>query len=286
MRASQIAASLLLLPLLALVTGCPKKGSGDADAAAEAGAVAVVDAGPETTNAAQITHYPDEAMVDRISATVKVTTTSALTAVPKGTVIAALKKGDTVTQVSEHNGYFLVVFSDPKDATKKLQGWVVKFAFDEPVAVPKKKPKVPDCGSMSNVFLVTKALSPFVPHCAPACTEDSDCASKSCISVVRLQPDGSTVEGQMGFAQVCDEPAPGAAAVDAGAKPAAVTTCPKGKTLMSLDSGKTSFCTDAKMCSSDKDCTAGQKCTEGKVMDAKQPNGQPMPVSMEFCYKQ
>lgn len=122
--------------MLAL-TGCPKKTGDAGDAAAEAGATA--DAGPEAANEADVTRYLDEVAVDHQAATIKAPKANALKATPKGDIVAALKKGDSVTELGEHNGYYRVVFADPKDASRKLEGWVVKFAFDDP-PVAKKRP--------------------------------------------------------------------------------------------------------------------------------------------------
>lgn len=195
----------VFLGLAAILTGCHKKGTDAADAAAEAGAVAaVVDAGPETTNEAQVTRYKDdEKSMDRADATVKVAKTNAITAVPMGAVITSLTKGDAVTELALHNGYYLVIFADPKDPTKKLMGWVVKQAFDDATYVPAKK-TMPACAA--GGILVTNALSPFMPRCTTHCTKGADCASKMCDSVVQLDPKtGAPVgEGSAQYTQACE----------------------------------------------------------------------------------
>lgn len=217
MNAKSKAFVTVLLPLLVLVAGCPKnKGADASDAAVEGGAsVAVVDAGPETTNEAQVTRYPDdEKSMDRADATIKIVKTNALTAVPKGDVITSLQKGDAVTQLALHGGYYLVVFADPKDGAKKLSGWVAKQAFDDTVYAPTKR-QMPSCAAGS--LLVTNALSPFMPRCAKHCTKGAECDSKMCDSVIQLDPKtGTPLEGQNQYVQACEAALPPKA--DAGAK--------------------------------------------------------------------
>jgi hypothetical protein len=209
--------ALVLVPLLVILAGCPKKSTGAADAAPEAGPVAVVDAGPETTNEAQVTRYPDdEKPMDRADATVKIAKVNAIAAVPKGDVVASLKKGDAVTQLALHTGYYLVIFADPKDASKKLSGWVVKQAFDDVTYVPTKR-QMPSCAA--GTILVTNALSPLMPRCAKQCTKAAECDSKMCDSVIQLDPKtgGPLGEGSNQYVQACEAVAPVSAPADAGA---------------------------------------------------------------------
>jgi hypothetical protein len=201
--------AIVLVPLLMILAGCPKKKGADAsDAASEAGPVAVVDAGPETTNEAQVTRYADdEKPVDRADATVKIAKTNALTAVPRGDVITSLKKGDAVTQLALHGGYYLVIFADPKDPTKKLSGWVPKQAFDDATYVPVKR-QMPACAA--GTLLVTNSLSPLMPRCAKPCTKSSECDSKMCDSVIQLDPKTGAPAGAGSnqYVQACEAVVP------------------------------------------------------------------------------
>lgn len=219
----KIAQVVLVPALLLAATGCPKKNAtGSADAAPEGGATAaVVDAGPETTNEAVVTRYPDdEKSIDRADATVKIAKTNALTAVPKGDVITSLAKGDLVTQLALHGGYYLVIFPDPKDPTHKLMGWVPKQAFDDTVYVPTKR-VMPTCAA--GQLLVTNALSPFMPRCAKHCTKSADCDSKMCDSVIALDAkSGAPLEGQSQYVQACEPVAPVTAPTTTGVTSAVV----------------------------------------------------------------
>ncbi len=261
-----------------MLFGCPKK-SGDAgDASAEA-AVAVVDAGPEATNAAQITHYPDERAIDHESATVKTAKTNAQKAVPKGDLVATLKAGDSVTQVSEHNGYFLVLFPDPADATKKIEGWVSKFAFmDPPVA---HKAKIPTCGD--GLHLVSDKVSPLNLRCSKICVDDSDCPSGKCEAAITIDEKGTprSTNGTPEVMPVCSVPV---VVREAGAaKPAAVSVpkCASDETLYAQSEHAPIFCSKGGSCSKDADCKGKGPCVDVMIMQddgnpARTMHGSPM----------
>ena len=263
--------ALLFLSPLLLLLGCPSKQAAGTDAAAEA-AVAVaapVDAGPMATNEADVTRYPDEAKLDRVTVTILAPRATLLKAAPKGAVVATLKKGDGVQELAEHNGYFLVLAPDPKDATKKVMGWVAKFAFDEP-AVAKKAP-VPKC-TTEGWMVVSDKSSPIVPRCAQMCSDDTDCPNHDCGSSLVLNDktgEPLLVNGDTHVLSFCTAK-PVVGAKDAGAgpvadagKPATTAALPKCKDMEVLvadgERGKP-FCKYDNQCSSDKDCKGG-KCT-------------------------
>ena len=256
---------LCLLPLL----GCPRKGgNGAADASADAGPVAVVDAGPEASNEAKLSHYADERAIDHESATVKSTKALALTAVPKGDVVGTLKAGDSVTEVSEHNGYFLVLFPDPSAASRKLGGWVQKFAFmDAPLPHKAKLPKCTD-----GQFLVSDKVSPLQPRCSKICVDDADCPSAKCETAIHLDDKGNanSINGVTEAVPVCSVPA----VKDGGVKPAAVAVpkCTPEETLYAVGEHAPIFCAKGDSCSADKDCKGKGTCVDAIVM---QDDGQP-----------
>ena len=235
----------------------------------DAPVAAVVDAGPEATNEAEIARYSDERTIDHEQAEIKVPKATLLKAVPKGAVVLSLKKGDKVSWVAEHNGYYRVTTDDPKDGSKKLMGWVVQFAFEEPPPPPKKIP-VPKCASEE----LLASLSPrhIVPFCTKLCAEDSECPSKSCSSSLILDDKGqpAIINGDTHIETVCvpKEPAKGAkdagAAADAGGdagktKPPAkvVPKCANDESLFAVDEKASPFCGKGDGCSTDKDCGKG-----------------------------
>lgn len=261
--------------LVLTLTACPKKNAGDGGDGGgdDDAATAQVDAGPETTNEAAVTRYPDEQVIDHTTATVKAAKATVLKAVPKGDVIATLKKGDDAVEVSEHNGYYRVVFPDPKDPTKKLGGWVVKFAFEDP-PIPKKAP-LPKCNG-ENTTLVSDKSNPIVPRCTIFCAEDAECPSGSCESALILDPKGqpAVVNGETHFMSVCTVAK--AAAKNTGTKPAAkvamvVPKCTGDNALYAMDAEKGPILC-APNCSTDKDCNGKGKCVEAAMM---QEDGQP-----------
>lgn len=251
-----------LLPLL----GCPKKSDAAADAAAEAAVAVVVDAGPEASNEAKLTHYKDETAIDHQPATVKTAKALALTAVPKGDTAFTLKSGDSVTQVSEHNGYFLVLFPDPADGSKKLAGWVPKFAFMDPPV--QHKAKLPKCAD--GLFLVSDKTNPISPRCSKMCEDDSDCPSGKCETAVHLDDKGNPamINSVSTNMSVCTA----LVVKDAGpTKPVSVPKCAADETHYAMSEGAPIFCSKDS-CSADKDCKGGAKCTEVIVI---QDDGEP-----------
>jgi hypothetical protein len=254
-----------------VLTGCPKKAGDSGDASAEGGATAAVDAGPEASNEADITRYPDEVAIDHTAATIKTPKANVLKATPKGDIVTALKKGDTVTELGEHNGYYRIVFADPKDASKKLEGWVVKFAFDDP-PVAQKRP-VPKCTGASAIMVSDKP-KPIVPRCSIFCADDKDCPSGKCDSALILNDKGepAVVNGDTHFESVCSagtKAAPTGSA-DAGKPkvapaPVAVPKCANDEALYAVSEHAPIFCSKTD-CSTDKDCNGKGTCVEAMIM--------------------
>ena len=215
MRTLACSLSFIALAIPAL-TGCPGKKDANADGGNDA-AVAVVDAGmvSKIANEADVKRYPtDETELDG-DATVKAGSVDVRKAVPKGDVIASLKSGATVTQLVEHNGYALVTFDDPKDATRRLEGWVPKSVFQTPKVIAKVVAKVPKCADDELLSIGGDDAS---LKCRKACMEDTDCLKGSqCEDTSSADDKGNIIP--FGHAQVCVvEPPP--VVKDAGAPPA------------------------------------------------------------------
>jgi hypothetical protein len=167
---ARLARWALWMTLVALVMGCPylkKKKKADDDASA---AVAV-EAGPLAANIADISRFNDEAPIDSGDAKLIKDGVNARKTPPNGDVVATLSKGTTVTQIASHDKFFLVTFDDPKDASQRLMGWVIKSAFDgtstTAAAVSTVKPPGKKCpaGQESVVGL----------GCKRGCRDDDGC---------------------------------------------------------------------------------------------------------------
>jgi hypothetical protein len=119
-----------------LLVGCPKKpvaSDAGSDAAPEAAAIVEAAAPPAANtgaNDADVTKYPDqngdnmEALTTRF--TVNARTEASSTG---GKLVAQLKAGAQAQRMADHEGFDLVLFSDPADATRKIEGWVAQSAF-------------------------------------------------------------------------------------------------------------------------------------------------------------
>jgi hypothetical protein len=169
-----------LLALVAAVASCnllKKKGAADAGAE-EAGAVTeAVDAAPAeppaplAANVDDIARFPDEVKLENAAAST-LRTASAREAPAIGKVVAQLKTGTAVTKIAQRDKFFLVTFDDPKDATKKLLGWLHQDSFSPPSAAPLKAITCP---------APEVALLGDTPFCGQTCTADAQCpAGKAC----------------------------------------------------------------------------------------------------------
>jgi hypothetical protein len=101
-------------------------------------------------NEADITRYPDEMPIDHVLATTHVFASGARTqaSATGGTLVGSLKAETDVDEIAEHQGFALVYFIDPRDASRKLLGWVSKVDFSVPsAAVGVVKPVGPDAGT-------------------------------------------------------------------------------------------------------------------------------------------
>ncbi len=184
--------------LAVVLLGCPKKpgatdGGPAADAAPTASA-AVEAAAPSATvgaNDADVTKYPDQ-NADNLEALTTRYTASARTetGATGGKLVASLKAGTEVQRIADHEGYDLVLFNDPADATRKLEGWVAQGAFGSaPVvhhvgdggAAPPSPTTPPPSG---NGYVCIKQNPPgkcapgfsvFAAVCRVPCTSESQC---------------------------------------------------------------------------------------------------------------
>jgi len=156
------------------------KGGADADAEADA-ATAVADpvdaapaapapvaTGPVASNEDDVARFPDETKLESVAATVQRYVD--VREVPQnGKVVSSLNKGAAVAQVAQRKEYFLVVFDNPKDTSKKMMGWVHSSVFSAVVA---------DAGV--KVLTCAAGETPLVSDgsfCGKVCEKDADCAA-------------------------------------------------------------------------------------------------------------
>lgn len=180
---------------VALLVGCPKKKDDGADAGDEAGPVAVVDAAPAAPAAPVAKNTPDVArfpaekpLVDDDAKTVDLFT-QAKTGCKSGSNVALLKAGTDPFKIAEFQDCLLVTFSDPKDASATLMGWIPKAAF---VLSAPRDAGAKDASLDAAVVVVVDAAVPVVVKCPAGqetvvnvasgggvcrkkCTADKDC---------------------------------------------------------------------------------------------------------------
>ncbi len=217
----------LSLCLVSAVANCDrlKKLRGDgaeggADAEADAAVVTAMDAAvtppPQETSLADneddIARFPDETKLDNVAASL-LRPGSVREAPVTGAVVTTLAKGASVTQLAQRDKYFLVVFPDPKNASKKTMGWLHQDAFSAVLSVLDGGVKALTCKAPEI------ALWSDGPFCGRACTKDTDCATgQACKGSASKLKDGKIGD----TTTVCtifhphDAGAPKAPAADAG----------------------------------------------------------------------
>jgi hypothetical protein len=136
-------------------------------------------AGP--SNAADITRFPDEKKMAE-KATLE-WSSSKIRKKPQGDIVVSLPKKTGVTKLAEHQGFYLVAFADPKDATKQLEGWVYKDAFTAEIAMETTpvNGKCPDGMKLTESAATGKVCSKTCATSAQ-CQTGFVCYSGTCIS--------------------------------------------------------------------------------------------------------
>jgi hypothetical protein len=201
-----------------VLLGCPKKpGAGDAgagDAAPPTASSAVEAAAPAAAtvgaNDADVTKYAGQNADNMESLTTRMEAHARTeTGATGGKLVAALKPGTSAQRIADHEGYDLVLFADPADATKMLEGWVIQSAFGSmprvvtvtdggavPVVVADAGPPKP-----SKPLDVKKSATGTCPAgystcgamCRATCASDADCglATAKCTGGQCLGPGAS-----------------------------------------------------------------------------------------------
>jgi hypothetical protein len=163
----------------AVLMACPPKKSGGADGGGDAAPVTSASADAASAalaaNEADISRYPDETPVNHSPMTTVWLIADVRTQAGSGAgnVIADLVKGTNVDKIAERQGYYLVIFTDPSDATRKEMGWVSQAIFSPEPAYKRVVLKCP-----SGVPIL---LQGGLELCVAECTSNSQCkAGWSC----------------------------------------------------------------------------------------------------------
>jgi len=232
----RVAGALTCVMLVVSCSGLLKK-KGEEDAGTDAAVVTEVAeaAAPVPAPAAiaanegDVARFPDEVKVDKTDTLKR--GYNVREAPPAGTVVAALAKGTTVTQIASRPPYFLIVFDDPKAPGTKAMGWVHRDAFS--AVVQDAGPLVCPKGEI--------ALFGDQPFCGKLCSADGDCpGGQACKGQAnKLLPTGKAGDG----VTVCtvfhphDAGAPPPPKPDAGPTPPPTPTPDAGKPA-TPDAGK------------------------------------------------
>jgi len=220
-------------------------------------------AGAEASNELDVARYEDEVAVDHAPLKVKASTATAFRSYPKGDMVATLNHDDEVVELSERYGFYRITFPDPKDRSRKLMGWVARFAFED-APTTKKKLTLPRCvigtGDPGTAVLVLEDP----PRCAHVCKEAAECVASGRKCEARIVvPRSGDFASNPSYTTVC-----GAKPPDPNARPSLFGVpapgngkCPRSYALAPKLGG---FC--YRSCKKDLDCPDESTCrTFGKV---------------------
>jgi hypothetical protein len=122
-------------------------------------------------NASSVKRYPDEAKLAPASKLLLGMTT--VRTMPEGSeVVAVIGRNVDVTEFAKDHDYYLVLFPDPNDSSRKLAGWVYKDAVES--STGKAIARTPGITCKAGEVGVVAADHEF---CATPCSVDGDCAN-------------------------------------------------------------------------------------------------------------
>lgn len=173
--------SAVAVSLIAAIASCNllKKKDEGTDAAADAAVAEVPDSAPvaaaraPASNEADIARFPDETKLEDVAASIQ-RWANVREAPVSGKVVTALNKGASVVEIGQRDKYFLIVFDNPKDSTKKLLGWIHQDAFTPAPAVDAGIKPLTCAAGETTLFSDT-------PFCGKVCSANTDCpAGQAC----------------------------------------------------------------------------------------------------------
>lgn len=144
--------------------------------------VAAPVAAPDTVaNQADVKRYSDEKPLEQASVNIEAGFVDPRTEAGMGSVVTTLPKGTSVKPLAQKGPFVLVQFSDPKDSSRTLLGWVQQAALK---TAPRTKPVV-DAGPDGH------AVSPW-PTAPPAPTTTASTAPTTTASIAPTPPPAPT----------------------------------------------------------------------------------------------
>jgi hypothetical protein len=158
------------------VAGCDKLGATDGSSSAPSQPVtntnATVDTDPiaQAENAASVKQYAEELKLAPRATALATESTPVRSRPQSRDKVAVLANGIGVTELAKEYDYYLVLFSDPQDANKKLAGWVYKDAIENYAGKAIAPAPGLSCKEGEAHVLTDREF------CATSCKDDDDCA--------------------------------------------------------------------------------------------------------------
>lgn len=242
-----------------------KHGAADGGEDAAASAAPSATAAPAASlaaNESEVSRYPDETPISHASLRTAWLANNVRTqASSGGELVAVLKRGTDLDKIAERAGWYLVVFPDPSDGSRKEMGWISASVF---AAEPPHKHTAIKCTAPGQVAILLQGGD---EACVVHCTSDSQCTRPQACDGDGVLSNGGQPGAPVRFCRIASMVAdaggsPPAPAVDAGAAPAVDAAAPPA----AVDAAAPPAAVDA-------GSNAGCKMLDAKKVDGVCPGG-------------
>jgi hypothetical protein len=170
---------------------------------------APVDPLSRAENKDQVTQYTDMIRLAPTPGKIVTGLSTSVRGSPRGQEVQIVETGMTVDVIGKRDDYYLVLYPDPRDATKQLAGWVYKDAVDaatwpgivEATKLAEKEPGAPQNAKTASPAKLScktgeRELRSQGDFCARECSKDDDCTKSPgglCDGVAyEVKKDGTT----------------------------------------------------------------------------------------------
>lgn len=139
-------------------------------------------AGPLASNSDDVARFGEETKLADVQGTVTSAMAYARESPPNGPLVATLLKGTVVTQIAQRDAYVLAVFTNPKNPSQKLMGWMFAPALggaavpvmrSDASVVNRPDASIPVAPKTCSAGLTLVMVD--LPTCAKICAEDKEC---------------------------------------------------------------------------------------------------------------
>ncbi len=208
--------AVVVASMASVLLACPHKPPSSEAPEAAASATAVPEAAPPAlaANEAKVTRYQDEAPMKGAAGVVVWAAAHVRTQMGNGgDLIVTVRRATSVEKIAKRQGYELVVFDNPADASSKLMGWINAAVF---TPEPPHAPPSTHCPGEQVAILVAGGGEACVPSVSE-CKSDAQCPAGWVCDGEGMKSKAGQPDKLIQFCRVGVR-LPGVASADAGAQ--------------------------------------------------------------------